>query len=181
MRKGKVISLLIISTLVLGIALITLQKKDTSKEYQQTGGTDATLITETEAELLDARGNPVNFDDFKGKVVFINNWASWCPPCIAEMPTIEQLKASFEEEEKLVFVMVSFDQNRDKALQWMESKGFDLPVYFPAQHFPQAYITNAIPATFILDKNGALVHNQLGMADYSSEDFKQKMKQWINQ
>src|SRR5690606_16904510 len=70
-------------------------------------------------ELFDSDGDEVNFEDFLGKVVFINNWASWCPPCIAEMPTIEKLKKAMPTEE-VAFVMVSFDRNPKKSINWMD-------------------------------------------------------------
>ena len=136
-------------------------------------------ISPNESELVDAKGNPVNFSDFEGKVVFINDWASWCRPCVAKMPTIVALKEAFSEDE-LVVVMVSFDQQRETGLQWMEQQGFDLPVYFPGKDFPQQFVTNAIPATFILDQRGEILHSQMGMADYSHPAFIEQMKQWIN-
>lgn len=131
-----------------------------------------------EAELYYADGKPANFSDFRGKIVFVNNWASWCPPCIAEMPTIEQLKNSLPAED-VVFVMVSFDRDPQKGIGWMEQKGLDLPVYFPGKKFPEKFITSSIPTTFILDRNGKVIHTQIGMADYSSAQFKQQMLNWI--
>ena len=134
----------------------------------------------TPSELIDADGQPVDFKEFNGKVVFVNNWASWCPPCIAEMPTIEKLKKAMPSEE-VAFVMVSFDRNPNKGIRWMKNKGFGLPVYFMGENFPRQFITDAIPATFVLDRDGKLLYSYLGMADYSSEAFKAKMKGWVGE
>ena len=130
------------------------------------------------SELIDEKGNPVNLSDFHGKIVFINNWASWCPPCVAEMSTIEKLKNTFPSND-IAFVMVSFDQDPTKGVKWMKNKKIDLPVYFPAEKFPQDLLTDAIPSTFILDREGNLLFTQVGMADYSKESFITQMTNWI--
>src|SRR5690554_3352235 len=134
----------------------------------------------TPAEIYDAEGTAVDFADLKGKIVFINNWATWCPPCVAEMPTIEQLKKEMPEDE-VVFVMVSYDRNPQKAINWMKNKKMDLPVYFPGENFPRQFISDAIPATFVLDREGKILYTYLGMADYSKESFVHQMKQWMDQ
>ena len=142
---------------------------------------DKEVLAENEpGEIYDAEGNAVNFEDFEGKLVFINNWATWCPPCVAEMPTIEKLKKEMREDE-VAFVMVSYDRNPQKAINWMKNKEMDLPVYFPGENFPRQFITDAIPATFVLDREGEVLYTYLGMADYSKESFVHQMKQWMEQ
>lgn len=121
---------------------------------------------ELSSHLVDVHNTPVDFTVFKGKVVFVNNWASWCPPCIAEMPSIQKLKNSLEMED-VVFVMVSFDQDADKAVAFMKKKGYDFEVYFPGGNYP--YATSSIPATFIIDKAGNVIASHTGMADYSQQ------------
>jgi thiol-disulfide isomerase/thioredoxin len=124
-------------------------------------------------QLVDADNNGVDFKAFTGKVVFVNNWASWCPPCIAEMPTIQQLKNKLKGE-NIVFVMVSFDDNHAKAKSFSTKKGYDFDLYFPGANYP--FATSSIPATFILDKSGEVVSQHVGMADYSSDDLANQLK-----
>jgi thiol-disulfide isomerase/thioredoxin len=128
------------------------------------------------AELLDENLNEITFSSFKGKVVFVNNWASWCPPCVAEMPSIQELKDKLNNED-IVFVMVSFDSDREKALAFMKKKGFDFKVYFPGGKYP--YGTESIPATFIIDKTGTIVLEHTGMADYSNEEMVNQIKRFV--
>ena len=135
------------------------------------------LPTGLKSELIDANGEPVQFGDLKGKVVFVNNWASWCPPCIAEMPSIQQLKDQLRDQ-KIVFVMVSFDDNQKKATAFMKKHGYDFEVYFPGADYP--YVTSSIPATFILDQTGKLVSEHTGMADYGDNEVVTNLKQLIN-
>ncbi len=183
MKKEKLFPIIMMGLFVLG-ASYTIAFKNGAPQKVTHKEADTVVIDQTDnqngSELLDAEGKPVNFADFKGKVVFVNNWASWCPPCVAEMPTIENLKESFAGQ-ALVFVMVSFDQEPEKGLEWMQRRDIDLPVYFPGRNFPQEFMTNAIPATFILDQQGKLIHRQLGMADYSHASFQQQMQKWIDQ
>ncbi len=126
------------------------------------------------AELLDTKNNGIDFSAFRGKVVFVNNWASWCPPCIAEMPSIHELRKKIQSD-NIVFVMVSYDEDPEKAKSFMKKKGFDFDVYFPGPRYP--YGTPSIPATFILDKSGKTVIQNMGMADYGGDDLANQLKQ----
>jgi len=127
----------------------------------------------TSAHLLDINNNPVDFSRFKGKVVFVNNWASWCPPCIAEIPSIQKLKNELNSQD-FVFVMVSFDEDHGKAIAYMKKKGFNLDVYFPGDKYP--YVTESIPVTYILDKDGKIAGDHGGMTDYSTKEIVDFMK-----
>ena len=134
----------------------------------------------TTGDLVSAEGKFVNLEDYEGKVVFMNNWASWCRPCIVEMPTIAKLRQSLPED-KVEFVMLSFDRSPEKGTGWMNQSGFQLPVYFPGDQLPSQYLTNSIPATFVFNKKGEVVYTHVGMADYSTDVFINKMKQWIEE
>jgi len=123
-------------------------------------------------QMVNSDNQPVAFSDLKGKVVFVNNWASWCPPCIQELKG--KLKGTEVE-----FVMVSFDEDREKAMKFMTKRKFDFKVYFPGQEYP--YVTSSIPATFIIDKNGKTVIEHVGMADYSSDEIVNQLKALTNE
>lgn len=125
------------------------------------------------SQLVNTENIPVDFDDFKGKIVLVNNWASWCAPCIAEMPSIQQLKSNLKGE-AIDFVMVSFDEDPNKAIAFMRVKDFDLDVYFPGKNYP--YSTSSIPVTFVLDKKGNVVFKHEGMFDYTNGEFVSKLR-----
>ena len=120
--------------------------------------------------LIDKEGKAVSLSKFKGKVIFLNMWATWCPPCIAEMPTIDKLHEEMGDE--VAFVMLSLDQNFDKAKAFDKRKGYDLPIYSPASNLPAMYESNAIPTTYVIDAAGNLAWTHKGMADYSDPGFK---------
>ena len=125
--------------------------------------------------LVDSKGKKVSMEEYRGKVIFINFWATWCPPCIAEMPSINAMYNDIDKS-KIEVLMVSFDRNFEKAIDFKNNKNFDFEVYAPAGPIPHMYESNSIPTTFIIDSKGNLVFTHKGMADYNRKDFKDFMK-----
>lgn len=104
-------------------------------------------------------------------VLFVNNWATWCGPCIREMPAIEELVAHYEGED-VAFVIVS-NESFNKVQDFVEDKGWELPVYVTKER-PALFQTKAIPSTFILDDDRRIVCTHIGSAawdDVAAKDF----------
>jgi thiol-disulfide isomerase/thioredoxin len=120
--------------------------------------------------IVNASNQVIDLSQFKGKKVFVNLWATWCPPCRAEIPSIEKLSAKTDNN-KAVFVMISLDDNFDKAKSFAIKNNMSLPVYFPAANLPQLFNVQGIPATFIFNENGELVHRQDGSTDFDTKAF----------
>jgi len=117
-------------------------------------------------------GGSYDFEQLRGKIVFINFWATWCPPCIAEMPGIQSLYDVYKDNEDIVFVMISLDKNRNKAKKFIDKKGFTFPVFFPDKGgIPKVYESKGIPTTFVIDKEGIIAHRKVGMANYDAKTF----------
>jgi thiol-disulfide isomerase/thioredoxin len=142
---------------------------------------DARKITTVNGPVLSERtynltfstpeGNQVRLEDFKGKVLFINIWASWCPPCVAEMPTIETLYNSVSGNENIKFLLISMDEKNEKATDFMKNKGFSMPYYFPISGLPRVFQSRYIPSTYVISKEGKVIYKKEGIADYSSRQF----------
>jgi thiol-disulfide isomerase/thioredoxin len=126
-------------------------------------------------------GEVIPLSSLKDKVVFINFWATWCPPCIAEMPTIQKLYSEFKDNEDIVFMMVDVDNQREKSQAFMDKRKFDLPIYTPAGPIPSSYLGGAIPTTLVLNKQGEVVFKHEGMGDFSNEEFKTFIKQLLGE
>lgn len=122
--------------------------------------------------LHDLKGNRIDVNDFRGKVIFLNLWATWCGPCRAEMPSIEKLYTSAASED-IVFVMLSIDrpENHDKVVSYVERKGFTFPVYTPADTLPEILRVPNIPTTFIIGKDGEVKVKEIGAMNYNREKF----------
>src|SRR5690625_250550 len=114
--------------------------------------------------------NPVRTDELKGKVVFINCWATWCPPCRAEMPSIQKLYDKMDGNDNIEFIMVEIEGERKKSLKFMEDEKLDLPIYYPYERIPGQWLGGAVPTTIILDKEGNVAARHEGMADYSRKE-----------
>ncbi|SDE12766.1 Thiol-disulfide isomerase or thioredoxin [Pricia antarctica] len=121
-------------------------------------------------KLVDADGNTTSLEELKGKVIFLNMWATWCPPCIAEMPSIDTLHEEMGDE--VAFVLLSLDDDFEKAKAFDKRKGYHLPIYAPASNLPAMYHSSAIPTTYVIDADGNLAMTHKGMADYSAPEFK---------
>ena len=121
-------------------------------------------------------GSTLDFETLKGKVIFINMWATWCAPCIAEMPGIQDLYNNYKDTPDVVFAMISFDKDPAKAKNFIAKKEYDLPVYFPNKtQIPGVYDSKGIPTTYVIDKEGYIAYRKVGMASYNSKSFAKMM------
>ncbi len=116
-------------------------------------------------QLVSRDGQSVNLADYKGKVVLINNWATWCPPCVAEMPSLVRLYPEYKN--KVVFLFVAQDKP-EKVQMFLQKNAWDIPVYYMQSNPPALLQSSSIPTTFIIDKEGHIVVKKTGAADWNS-------------
>jgi thiol-disulfide isomerase/thioredoxin len=121
--------------------------------------------------VQDVSGNTVDLQQFKGKKVFVNLWATWCPPCRAEMPSIEKLYQAADKE-KTQFVMLSLDNNFESARKYVQDKKLDLPIFYPAADLPPLFTVNGIPTTFIFNEDGKLIAKREGSENYDTPSYR---------
>ena len=116
-------------------------------------------------------GQPASLSDFKGKVIFLNLWATWCPPCRAEMPDIQKL---YEQKgsDDIVFVMLSLDKDPNKPKAYIDKKKFTFPVFTPAGNVPEVFKSQSIPTTYVISPEGKIVSKNVGMAKYNTKAFR---------
>ena len=113
-------------------------------------------------------GKTLDLISLKGKVVFINFWATWCPPCIAEMPSVNSLFNKMKNNDNVVFLMVDVDNKLEGSEAFMKKNKFDLPVYAPDGPLPKELFKGSLPTTVIINNEGEIVFLHEGMADYDS-------------
>lgn len=126
---------------------------------------------ETGFDFEDEKGNIQNTSSLRGRVVFINFWASWCPPCRAEFPSIETLYAQFKNNENIFFLMINEDDDLAAARAYLEKKNYVTPIYKIKSTVPPGIYNGSLPTTLVLDKSGKVVFRHEGFANYASKDF----------
>ena len=119
--------------------------------------------------FADKEGKSLQLDNLQGKVIFINFWATWCPPCLAEMPGIVQLYHQFKSRPNVVFIPVDVDHQLIKSDTFLQKHHWNLPLYQATGSLPPALSSASIPFTVIFDRQGKLVYSHEGTADYSSD------------
>lgn len=124
----------------------------------------------------DADGRVHSTADLKGKVVFINFWATWCPPCRAEMPSLNGLYNEFKGDDRFVFLFLNEDEDLAKAWAYLREHGFDMPLVTRAGNVPPELYSGTLPTTLVLNKEGAVVLKHEGVAGYNTPRFKQQLK-----
>lgn len=162
-----------------GLMKIGLFKPDLENTVEAPEQASAAATGRPAVFFKDGAGNAIDAANQVGKVVFINFWATWCPPCIAEMPSIDKLYQQFKGNENIVFVMVDVDNQYEKSRQFMASRKLSLPVHVPSGDIPGHWLGGAIPTTIILDKQGEIAAKHEGMADYSRPEVAEFLNKLI--
>ena len=104
----------------------------------------------------DFAGKPIRLSDYRGKTVMVNLWASWCPPCRAEMPDLIKYYNDHQAD-GLVFLSVNSQDNMTSAQQFVHEKQMPFPVLFdPDGKVGQVFRTDGLPDTFVIDQTGNL-------------------------
>ena len=172
-------------SILMGVALITMLVNPDAKSWvlrhlMVTGifnasieekGTDTSKFSVTDFDFVDENGIVQNTSSLRGKVVFINFWASWCGPCRAEFPSIETLYQKFKDDPTVYFLMINADDDVSKAQRYMESEHFSIPLMKAGGAVPDVIYTGSLPTTVVLDKSGAIRLKHERFANYASDAF----------
>jgi len=118
-----------------------------------------------------------DFNRAKGKVTLVNFWATWCVPCIAEMPSLQTLYDDYQD--KVEFVLVTSDA-KDKVIPFMKEHNFSMPIYNQMSAAPEEFATRTIPKTFLLDKKGNIVI-EAARADWDTKKTRKLLDQLLEE
>ena len=150
---------------------------DSAAEDSTTASSDTSAPTEEETEgesenktpdftVLDGEGKEVRLSDFFGKPIVLNFWASWCPPCKAELPDFEDAYKKYDGE--VVFLMVNMTDNQmetvEVAKDFIKTHGYTFPVYYDVNYqAATVYGIRSIPQTYFINAEGEAVASATGM------------------
>ncbi|MBE15203.1 MAG: TlpA disulfide reductase family protein [Dokdonia sp.] len=123
-------------------------------------------VTPFEYELITLDGFTRKAPIGKGRVTFISYWATWCPPCIAELPSIAALYTAYGN--KVDFLLIT-DEDPAVVFAFLEKKSLNLPVVFPAMPTPDILRETSIPTNYIIDAEGRIIIKKQGPANWDSD------------
>lgn len=160
----KKISIFLVALLFIGaFSLLNFEKQNIVKAEVGTEiGMEAPSFT-----LLNLNNKKVSLSDYRGQKVFLNFWATWCPPCRKEMPDLQKLSEEYENE--IAVLAVNIGESKSAVVNFMIENNLDLPVLLDNDKATaQNYLVRAIPTTYILDENGVIIEKSFGALSYGS-------------
>ena len=161
--------ILLIFLVIVGVGIIVLlQTKDSS--FNLSGRPRLGKgVSAPDFALPDLDGKTVNLADYKGKVVLLNIWATWCPPCVEEMPSMEKLHQKLKDEDFKILA-VSIDVSGAKAvIPFMKKHKLSFSVLTDTEGaIKSLYQTTGVPESFIIDKQGIIVEKVIGPRDWAA-------------
>jgi len=131
--------------------------------------------------LPDLAGESVTLSQYRGKVVFLNFWASWCPPCRAEMPSMERLYEVYAGDD-FVLLAVNIEQDAAAVRDFLRKNPHTFPVLLDLETTAQRlYGVDRFPETFLIDRQGRVVERYIGARDWSAVEFLKKIKSMLKE
>ena len=130
--------------------------------------------------LKDLKGNPISLASLRGKVVFLNIWATWCGPCRQEMPSIQSLYNTFKANKDFVVLAVSQDTSGEPVRPFVEHNQLKFTVLLdPRNEVGERYDVSGIPETFIIGRDGRIVAHHVGPYDWANTDIREALQELI--
>lgn len=123
-------------------------------------------IQDYEWYLENENQKTVNFTTSKGKVALVNYWATWCAPCIAEMPDLQKLFTDYKDEVDFYFIT---SEEPKVVKRFLEIEAYTLPVYYLLSSPPDVLKSSSLPTTFLIGKEGDVVMKKKGAANWNSK------------
>lgn len=131
--------------------------------------------------LVDRQGKTWTLSELKGQVVFINFWATWCPPCLEELPSMQKLYTALPTDQFKMLAILSKDKT-SLADFVAQQKGITIPILDDSQNVAGAkYFLIGLPESFIVDKQGILVEKFIGPAQWDDLRYFQMIMKYVNQ
>ncbi len=159
--------LLVIFIVLIALVAVFFLIREKGQEVKVIGA----LQRAPEFSLQALDGKLVNLSDYRGKVVLVHFWATWCPPCVDEMPTLERLHRTRKGKD-FDILAISVDEDAAGAVAaFMRKNGLSLPVLLdPSRTAAELYGTFKLPETYIVDREGVVRYKEIGPRDWTTPE-----------
>jgi len=129
----------------------------------------------------DEQGNVFSTDILRCKVVFVNFWASWCPPCRAEFPSIQTLYERFKAHPQVVFIMINQDDDMSAGKSYLQNERLSVPIHRLNGPLSNEIYTGSLPTTLVFAKDGSIRFKHEGFANYAASNFIAQIERLIKE
>jgi thiol-disulfide isomerase/thioredoxin len=127
-----------------------------------------------EIPLTTPEGQVVKLSDYKGKVIFLNFWETWCGPCVQEMPTIEEARGQIDSAQ-MVFITIA-EEDPAKIAAFRDRHDYKFKYFISGKSFKELGI-NTYPTSYIIDKQGKIIMTKIGGVDWGTPEMIQFMEE----
>ncbi len=131
------------------------------------------VVTDYNWRLKGLNIKDYNFEEARGKVVFLNYWATWCPPCRAEIPDIQALYNDYKDKVEFVFIT---NEKETIVTDFFQKNKYNLPSYNQLNTGPIQFKVSSIPTTYIINKKGEIVVHKIGPADWDGKTVRKLLE-----
>jgi len=160
--------------------------------FAQVSDEAARLLKNAKIQVYNKAADPYNFtlpllsgenatlSSFRGKVVILNFWATWCPPCRAEMPSMEILYKRYKDQ-GLEILAVDIGENANTVRQFVQKNNYSFPVLLDTTKQTSAiYGVEAIPTTYLIDRNGKIIGRIIGSINWDTQQIFNAFEKLLN-
>ncbi len=139
---------------------------------------DQVLLKNYTWKLVDLNGFDFDFESLRKEVVLVNFWATWCPPCVAEMPSMQNLYNDYSG--KMSFVFVAKDDYK-AVNEFLKKEEYNFPVYYSKSEEPKVLNSKLLPTTYIIDKKGKIRVVETGAVNWNSKSTRELLDRLISE
>ena len=171
-NKGNLLFLAVIALLIIPQTRMPIQvfvQRLISFSPSETDEEERKQLSDYNWRLESLDNNSVNLSESKEKVVLMNFWATWCPPCVAEMPSLQNLYNEYGNTIDFYFIT---SEDPETVKLFMEKKNYNFPVYIQTTKAPKSLFSQSLPTTYLISKTGEIIIKETGAADWDSDKTK---------